>query len=89
MLLYFTEKIIKQLAEKIPNLRIDADFRNTTVQGKVKDAEVMKIPYIIVLGDREEKENTLAIRAKSNKKIQTFEVNDFIEDLKKEINEKK
>ena len=83
-----SKKIIKQLEEKIPNLRIDFDFRNTTIQGKVKDAELMRIPHIIVLGDREEKENSLAVRVKGNKKIKSLKIEDFIKDLEKEIEER-
>ncbi|MFH1917624.1 MAG: threonine--tRNA ligase, partial [Nanoarchaeota archaeon] len=37
----YAKKVIKQLGEKIPSLRIDADFRSTTVPAKVKDAELM------------------------------------------------
>jgi len=59
---------MKKLNQKIPNIRIDSDFEQTTVQSKVKSAEEMKIPYIIVLGDREEKEGTVAVRSKGNKK---------------------
>ncbi|MBI5803326.1 threonine--tRNA ligase [Candidatus Pacearchaeota archaeon] len=83
------KQIIKKLGEQIPELRIDADFRNTTVQAKVKDAEIMRIPYIITIGDKEEKEKTLAIRVKGNSKIQTSKLNDFSESLKKEITERK
>tara|TARA_Y100000310_G_scaffold27990_1_gene26612 strand:+ start:5398 stop:6699 length:1302 start_codon:yes stop_codon:yes gene_type:complete len=85
----YCEKVIKKLGEEIPGLRIDSDFRNTTMQGKVKDAELMKIPYIIVLGDKEEKENNLAIRVKGDKKIQKFKVENFVKNLKKEIEERK
>ena len=84
-----TKKIIKQLADKIPNLRIDADFRNVTMQGKVKDAELMRIPYIIVIGDKEESSNSLAVRIKGSKKIESININDFTENLKEEIEEKK
>mgnify|MGYP000491201060 CR=1 FL=1 len=84
-----SKKIIQQLGEEIPDLRIDADLRNTTIQGKVKDAELMRIPYIIVLGDREEKENSLAVRVRGDKKIQKFKIEDFMEDIKKEIGERK
>ena len=84
-----TKKIIKQLADKIPNLRIDADFRNVTMQGKVKDAELMRIPYIIVIGDKEESSNSLAVRIKGSKKIESININDFAEDLKEEIEERK
>jgi threonyl-tRNA synthetase len=82
------EKIIKQIAEKIPNIRIDADFRNTTIPSKIKEAEIMRIPYIITVGDREEKENTLAVRIKGNKNIKTIKTEEFIEELKREIKER-
>ena len=84
-----TKKIIKQLADKIPNLRIDADFRNVTMQGKVKDAELMRITYIIVIGDKEESSNSLAVRIKGSKKIESININDFAEDLKEEIEKRK
>ncbi len=84
----YAKNIIKKFGEEIPNLRIDADFTQTTIQSKVKEAEIMKIPYIIVLGDKEEKEKTLAVRIKGNKKIETFKNEYFIKQLKKEIKER-
>ncbi len=82
------QKILRQLEEEIPGLRIDADFRQTTVPSKVKDAELMKIPYIIVIGDKEEKENKLAVRVRGNKEIKKFSLEDFSEHLKEEIEER-
>ncbi len=84
-----SKKIVEKLRNEIPMLRIDSDFRDTTVQAKVKEAELMRIPYIIVLGDKEEKEETLAVRVKGDKKIQKVKLEDFIENLKKEIVERK
>lgn len=83
--LKYAEKVIKQLKEKIPDLRIDSDFNQTTVSSKVKSAEVMRIPYIIVIGDKEEKEKTLAVRIRGDKKIKSFRIEEFIKKLKKEI----
>jgi len=83
------KKIIIQLGDKIPDLRIDADFRDMPVQGKVKDAEIMRIPYIIVIGDKEQKGNTLAVRVKGDKKIVTFKLDKFIKEIKQEIEYKK
>lgn len=85
----YAEKIIKEISKEIPNLRIDADFRNDTVQGKVKDAEIMRIPYIIVVGDREEKEKTLAVRIKGSSKIEKFTAEEICIRLKNEIKERK
>jgi threonyl-tRNA synthetase len=85
----YCKKVIKKLNEEMPGLRIDSDFRNTTMQGKVKDAEVMNTPYIIVLGDKEEKEKVLAVREKGNKKIQKLSIDNFIKSVREEIEKKK
>ena len=84
----YAKKIVEKLGKEIPNLRIDADFSQTTVQSKVKDAEIMRIPYIIVVGDKEEKEKTIAVRVKGNSKIQTMKLDDFEEKLEEEIEER-
>jgi len=69
-------------------VRIDADFKQTTVPAKVKDAELMRIPYILVIGDREEKESKVAVRIKGNKKIESMSVDEFIDKLRNDIDEK-
>ncbi|MCH8014593.1 MAG: hypothetical protein IH823_07450, partial [Candidatus Dadabacteria bacterium] len=47
----------------------------------------MKVPYIIVVGDKEEKNNTLAVRVRGDKKIKSVKMDKFVKDLKKEIDE--
>ena len=81
--------MVKRLGEEIPELRIDADFRNTTVQSKVKEAEIMRVPYIIVVGDKEEKEKTLAVRIRGDSKIVSLKTDDFIRKIKEEIKNRK
>jgi threonyl-tRNA synthetase len=85
----YAKKIVEKLGEEIPKLRIDADFRQTSVPAKVKDAEIMRVPYIIVVGDKEEKEKTLAVRIRGNKKIETIKTEEFIKKIGKEIEERK
>jgi threonyl-tRNA synthetase len=84
----YAKKIIEKLGTEIPNLRIDTDFRQTTVQAKVKEAEILRVPYIIVVGDKEEKEKTLAVRVRGNSKIENFKIEEFVKNLKKEIDGK-
>ncbi len=84
----YGKKVVEELKEKIPNLRIEDDFRSTTVQSKVKDAELMRVPYIIVVGDKEEKEKNLAVRIRGDKKIEKFTVDSFAKKLSKEIEER-
>jgi threonyl-tRNA synthetase len=84
----YAEKIFNEIQKQIPNLRIDLDFKQTTLQSKVKEAEMMRIPYIIVIGDKEKKENKLAVRIKGSNKIQNFGIKEFIEKIDKEIKER-
>ena len=78
------EKLVKEMREE--GIRVDSDIRNTTVNEKVHDAEVMRIPYMIVIGDKEEKGKNLAVRERGKKKID-FEVKKekFISELKEKI----
>lgn len=81
------KKLIKQLEEKIPNLRVDADFRNDTVQSKIRDAEILRVPNIIVIGDKEESSKSLALR--KHGKVSSIKIDKFIEELAEEIRERK
>jgi threonyl-tRNA synthetase len=85
----YAKKVIEEIGKRIPNIRIDADFRQTTVPAKVKEAEILRIPYIIVVGDKEEKDKSIAIREKGNSKIRSSKLDSFIEELSKEIKERK
>ena len=85
----YAKKVVEEIGRKIPNIRLDADFRQTTVPAKVKEAEIMRIPYIIVVGDKEEKENSIAIREKGNSKIKSSKIDKFIEEISQEIRERK
>src|SRR3989304_5158759 len=84
----YSREAIRKLGEAIPEIRMDADFRSIPIPTKVKDAELAKIPYIIVLGDREEKENTLAVRVKGDKEIKIMKPEEFVKSLNKEIQER-
>jgi threonyl-tRNA synthetase len=52
---------VHALAEKLEGLRVDIDDRNETVGRRIRDAELEKIPYVIVYGDKESEE-ALAVR---------------------------
>jgi threonyl-tRNA synthetase len=51
----------RELAEKLPDFRVEVDERDETVGKRIRDAEVEKIPYVVVYGDRESEE-ALAVR---------------------------
>ncbi len=79
------ENFAKRLKEEIPKIRAETDTRQDTVQSKIRDAELMKFNYIIVMGDKEEKAKTLAVRARGQKPKFGIKTDKFIHDLKKEL----
>jgi len=81
----YTRQVFEKLKQEIPNLRIELDLRQTTVPAKVKDAEIMRVSYIIVIGDKEEKDKTIAVRTKGDKRISSMKLDSFISLVKKEI----
>ncbi len=85
----YADKIAKQMQKEMPDLRIETDLRQTTVSSKVKDAELNRIPYIIVVGDKEEKAKTMAVRTQGSKIKFGVKLDSFIKSLKKEIQERK
>jgi threonyl-tRNA synthetase len=87
------EKVLKQMKEA--GIRADIDLNSSPINEKVYNAEMMKIPYIIVLGDKEEKAGTLAVREREakeikhgEKEIKQMKPEAFIEKLCKEIAER-
>ena len=79
------EKLKQELKEK--EFRTDLDLNQEPIGGKIKQAEIEKIPYIVTIGDREEKANTLAVRNKG--KVTTINRDEFIEMITKEVEEMK
>jgi len=78
-------KLVEKLKGEIKGLRIDIDLENTTVSDKVRKAEMQKIPYIIVVGDKEEKSGDLAVRERGKKLKFGVKVEKFIEEVRGRI----
>jgi threonyl-tRNA synthetase len=53
------------------------DDRNEKVGKKIRDSEVKKLPFMLVVGEKEEAENVVAVRARTKGDIGSFTVNDF------------
>jgi threonyl-tRNA synthetase len=73
------------MKELIPSIRIDFDFEQKTVQSKVKDAEEMKIPYILVIGDKEEKDGVVSVRKGGSNLVGKMDTDEFIFKIREEI----
>jgi threonyl-tRNA synthetase len=79
-------QIIERLKEA--ELRVTIDDRNEKVGYKIREAQLKKIPYMLVVGDREVESGTVAIRHREKGDLGSGNLDLFISELKKEIAEK-
>jgi threonyl-tRNA synthetase len=86
------EKAVEKLKQKLQNegIRVDIDIKNETVGNKIRNAEMQRIPYVLTIGDKEEKNNTIAVKKRGREEKPKFNVKleDFISDIKKEIEDR-
>ena len=81
----------KELNDKMfaLGLRVYLDDRNEKIGYKIREAQVQKIPYMLVIGDKEVEEGAVAVRRRSEGDLGAMKADDFITMLQKEIAEKK
>ncbi|MBK8982989.1 MAG: threonine--tRNA ligase [Ignavibacteria bacterium] len=68
--------------------RVNTDLRNEKIGFKIRESENRKIPYMIVIGDKETDSGNLSVREHKKGDIGKFELNEFIEKLKLQVREK-
>lgn len=82
----YGQNVLEQL--KASDIRVELDERSETMQSKIRDAQMQKVPYMLVVGDREEKEKTVAVRTRDGKNLGAIKVKDFIDKIRKDIENK-
>ena len=83
----YTKEIIKKLKDN--NLRVELRDENETLGKKIREAEMQKIPYLLILGDKEISANAVSVRARQKGDEGQMPADEFIEKIKKEIKEKR
>ncbi|MCQ2362932.1 MAG: threonine--tRNA ligase [Acidaminococcaceae bacterium] len=81
----------KKLYDKFFELGIRAklDDRNEKLGYKIREAQVQKVPYMLIVGDKEMEEGTVNVRHRGEGDIGSMQIDEFIAKLQKEIEEKK
>ena len=79
----YTKKVLHLLENY--EIRALVDDRNEKVGRKIRDAEINKIPFMLIIGENEEKEGTVSVRKHSEGDLGTFTVKEFSEIIQKEI----
>lgn len=82
----YAKEVYERLREA--QLRVKLDNRTKSMQSRIRDAEKMKIPYIVVVGDKEIETETVSVRARKNKEEGLMKVQEFIDNLREEIRNK-
>lgn len=84
--LTYAQTVTEKLREA--NIRADLDQRSETLQAKIRDASLQKIPYVIVVGGKEEEANKIAVRTRDGKDLGQKDISEFISQITKEIENK-
>lgn len=79
----YAADVVQMLKNK--GLRVEADLRNEKINRKIREHTLQKVPYIAVVGDKERDERKVAIRVRGNENLGAVPVDEFVERLLGEI----
>ena len=82
----YSSKIFKEL--KNNNIRVELDERSEKVGYKIRDWEMKKIPYMLIIGDKEESTGKISVRKHKKGDLGSFELAEFINNINNEIKTK-
>jgi len=78
----YAETVYQQLIQK--GLRVEKDFRNEKLGFKIREAQLQKIPYMLVVGDKEEQEATISPRRRSGETMRGMKIENFLKQVESE-----
>lgn len=92
-ILPITDKQLKgaqDLVEKFKkeNIRVELDNRQETLQAKIRNTTLQKVPFMGIIGDREIVNQTISVRTREGKDLGPIEVSKFLQKVKEEIDKK-
>lgn len=79
----YTEKVLTLLENS--EIRALVDNRNEKTGRKIRDAEVSKIPFMVIVGEQEEKDGTVSVRKHGEGDLGTFTIEEFVSLIQKEV----
>jgi len=82
----FSRKIVKDLKEQ--NIRTELDDDNETLGNKIRKAQKEKANYMLIIGDKEEKAEKVAVRTRDGKDLGQMKIDDLLKLVKNDIIEK-
>lgn len=83
----YANKVYEVLRAK--GIRCELDERSEKIGYKIREAQLQKIPYMLIVGAQEEENGTVAVRKRDTTENQTMSLDEFVEMILREITEKK
>lgn len=84
------QEYARQVAEQLQatGVRVEVNDRSQTLSARIREAQLELVPYMVVVGEREQAEGTVAVRARDGKKQTVMVLAELVEKLKTEIEQK-
>lgn len=82
----YADELAKSLQKQ--GLRVTSDLRNEKITYKIREHSLQKVPYILVVGDKEKANGTVAVRARGNQDLGTMAVADFLAKIAADVAQK-
>ena len=79
----FSQKIEKSLRKD--GFRVESDLRNEKITYKIRDHSMQRVPYLLIVGDKEMENNTVSVRVRGSQDLGEMSLNKFIHRISKEI----
>jgi threonyl-tRNA synthetase len=78
----YAKEVTRSLSD---DLRVEADIRGETLSKKIREAEIEKVPYIIVVGAKEIEAKVINVRTRGTRESKVMTIEEFIDKAKKQI----
>ncbi len=82
----YTDEIYEKLS--LAGIRVESDKRAEKTGYKIREAQLQKIPYMLVIGDKEGEEKTVSVRRRGSMEMSSMTLDEFISMIKEEIDNK-
>ncbi len=82
----YAAEVEKKMKER--EIRVEVDYRNEKIGFKIREAQMQKIPYMLVVGEREAETGTVSVRKRGGENIGPIKMEDFFDKISDEIGSK-
>ncbi|MEW8505478.1 MAG: threonine--tRNA ligase [Candidatus Thiodiazotropha sp.] len=82
----YLQECLKSLQDN--GFRVESDLRNEKIGFKIREHTLMRVPYLLVIGDREMEEGTVAVRTRGGEDLGAMPINAFIERMNSEVTQR-